>query len=111
MATKSTSVVIANGQTTSVAYDLGLGPSSRIVGFIMPAAFTGTALTFQVSKDDSTYTALYDSANAQVSFTVAASRAYGFKQDIRAVLSQWSFLKVVSNGTEAADRTIEFVVR
>jgi hypothetical protein len=51
---------IASAATTSGAITLG---ANTITGMVLPAAFTGTALSFQVSADGATYGALYDSTN------------------------------------------------
>jgi hypothetical protein len=72
----------------------------------MPAAFTGTTLTFQVSADGSTYQALYDSTGAnQVSMAVAASRSY----DLPAELASWPYWKIVSGSAEGDARSLTVV--
>lgn len=48
---------IASGTSLSSGVDLGTG---RLVGIIMPAAWTSAALTFQGSADGTTYADLYD---------------------------------------------------
>ena len=73
----------------------------------MPAAFTGTALTFQVS-DGYGFLALYDEYGTAKSITVAASRAI--------MLSPAEFwftqrMKLVSGTAEAAARTVKLVCR
>lgn len=73
-----------------------------ILGLVVPSAITGTAFTFTVSHDGTTYQALYDTTNTQVSLTVAASRNY----DLPSELASWPYFKIVSNGTEAAARTL-----
>ncbi len=108
----SNQAVIAAGGTTSTAIQLGnITPTERIIGLIMPAAFTGTSLTFQVSNDDSTYVDLYDNAGTQVSVTVSTSRAVSFKADHASLLSGWNFIKIISGSTEATARTIIVVVK
>lgn len=97
------SVTIAT--TTSTTIDLG---SKGFVGIIMPAAFTGTAITFTGSVDNSTFVALYNSDNSAFSITVSASRYY--------VLNPADFLgcryvRIVSNATEGASRTLTVLTR
>lgn len=92
-------ITIANGATDSSSIALG---SYAQCGFILPAAFTGTAVSFKVSLDNSTFTALYDSANALVSVTVTQGRAYAFPISTFPFL----FIKLVSNGAEGAARSI-----
>ena len=106
-ASVSKSVVIAINATVSGAVDLSLNDHlARLVGFVMPAAFTGASISFQVSADDSTYQALYDDANSLVSITVSASRTYGFRNDVAMALGHWRFVKFVSASAEGAERTI-----
>lgn len=97
--------VISNGTTTSGII--------RMVGQVLcqiqiPAAFTGTAITFQSSHDDTTYQPLYNSANTQLSITVVAGRNYNIApSDFAGCL----FLKVVSNASEGSDRTLRLISR
>ena len=64
---------IASGASLSDAADLGTG---RLVGLILPAAWTTAAITFQGSADGSTYFDLYDDATerAIASASVVPSR-------------------------------------
>jgi fibronectin-binding autotransporter adhesin len=102
---------ISSGQTVSNAVDLGtVNAWDAFVGFSMPSAFTGTALTFQVSTDGSNFQDLYDSSNTQVSITVTVSKDYGFTDDVMSVLSVWRYVKLVSNAAEGAGRTIPLYI-
>lgn len=93
-------LTIANGATTSDAFEAS---SCVAFGLQMPAAFTGTTLTFTVSADKgTTYQALYDEFNVAVSMTVAASRSY----DLPATLASWTHFKIVSGSSEGAARTL-----
>lgn len=95
------SAVITISTTKSAAINCG---GMSLVGFIMPAAFTGTAITFEVSNAlAGTYVPLYDSSNNPVSMTVAVSRAYSVNP---ALFVGWQYLKLVSGSTELAGRTI-----
>jgi hypothetical protein len=96
---------IASGASTSGAIALGAG---TITGIVLPAAFTGTALSFQVSADGSTYVALYDSTNTLESMTVAQGRGYSVNP---AVFAGWPYMKVVSGSTEAGSRDLILVTR
>jgi hypothetical protein len=64
---------IASGASLSGAVDLGTG---RIVGLIVPAAWTTASITFQASADGSTFFDLYDDATQRelASSIVVASR-------------------------------------
>lgn len=104
--TSTTTAAIANGATTSGAVSL---EGVTILGIIMPATFTGTALTFQVcDTSGGTYVALYDSTNAAVSVTVGTSRAYYLDP---AIFAAWRFVKVVSGSTEGGARSITLLTR
>jgi hypothetical protein len=98
------SASIASGQTTSAAISLG---GFSLVGILTPAALTGTAFTFTVSADGTTYVPLYNSAGA-VSYTVAASRYIAINPvDFYGV----KFLKIVSGSSEAATRALTLSVK
>jgi hypothetical protein len=100
--TKQTATIL-NGATVSDAIDAG---PYTIFGIQLPAAFTGTALTFQVSADNITYQLLYDTANALV--TIAAV-AQGRSYILPSGLGPWPFFKVVSGTAEGAQRSIVIV--
>ena len=92
---------ITSGQTDSAAIDL---KGYDLVGFIMPSAMTGTSISFKVSDyDGGTYAALYNSSNALISFTTAASRAYKVTDDN---LKGLRYIKLVSGSSEGANRSI-----
>lgn len=101
-----TTVTIANSGTTSGEADL-IGTS--LCGIIMPAAFTGTSLTFQVSNaSGGTYQTLYDSTNATISVAVTQGRSYSLNPTNFAA---WRYIKVVSGSSEGAARDIILVSR
>jgi len=92
--------LIANGGTVSDA--ISFQPFAQ-GGFVLPAAFTGTAVSFQVSADGVTYVALYDATNTLVSIAVTQGRGYAFP----IALFAFGFVKIVSNGAEGGARTIQ----
>lgn len=99
------SVTISSGGSTSNEATL---QGKRIAAIIMPAAFTGANLTFQASIDGSTWYDIYNSSGSQVTCTVGTDQWIAISpQDFAGV----SRLKVVSDDTEAAERTITLVVR
>jgi len=109
-------VTIASSGTQSTA--LTLDGAFTLVGFIMPAAFTGTSLTVQQSMDErdasnsswtptNWYNAYDDGGNA-VTFTVSTSRFINVSQN---VLLASRHLRFVSGSTEGAARTITCVFR
>lgn len=99
-------VVIASGATASAAVDI-VGLS--VCGFSLPAAFTGTAITFQTQIPQTTlWQVLYDSTNTAVGATVAQGRNYSLNP---ANFAAWRYVKIVSGSAEGADRTIYLACR
>lgn len=98
---KRATVTIASAGTVSGAV---LAADCVAFGLQMPAAFTGTSITFQVSADrGTTFQALYDSTGAnQVTLAVAASRSY----DLPAELTAFDAFKIVSGSSEGAARSL-----
>lgn len=100
-------VTIANGQQTSDAADLSSGRS--VVGVLMPAAFTGTALTFTTcATSGGTYVPVHEAGGDAYSVTVAAARYIPIPP---ADLSGVRYLKVVSGSAEGGARVVRLVVR
>lgn len=101
-----TPVVITSGQTASAAIDLSNGSPCAIY---LPAAFTGTALTFTCSPTlAGTYQQLCDSTGAAITYTVAQGKNYKLAPaDFIGV----KYLKIVSGSSEGADRTITVAIR
>jgi hypothetical protein len=96
------STTIASGQTKSSSINVGNGTIAKIN---IPAAFTGTAMTFEGSFDDTTFVPIQDGAGAAISKTVSAS--IGVKLDA-ADLWGYPYIKFVSGSAEGAERTITF---
>ena len=76
-----------------------------LCGVQFPAAMTGTAITFDFSLDNSTWVDVKETDGTEVSYTVSAGDV------LRVDPSGWAFasngyIRVSSNGTEAADRKI-----
>lgn len=75
--------------------------------FIIPGTFTGTHISFKVGPDGSTWTDLYTAANAIISITVAASRAYPFPAEALGA----KYVQLLSDGTEAGARSITCLLK
>jgi hypothetical protein len=58
---------IANAASLSGIVDLG---ATRLVGIVIPAAWTAANLTFSVSRDGVTFVDLYDNFGAEYTVTV-----------------------------------------
>lgn len=108
---------IANGASLSGAVDLGIKDSGhKVVGIVMPAAWTAANLTFQASSDNSTFNDLYDDNGTELNINAAQARAIGLRKDQSDVLGRWRFIKVRSGTTgtpvnQNAARTVEIVTK
>ena len=99
---------ISSSATTSEVIDLG---SNQLFAIHLPAAFTGTALSFTVAPEvGGTYQALYDDAGDAISITVAQGTTVGLTGANAACLAACRFIKLVSNDDEAADRTVKLIL-
>lgn len=97
-------VTIANGQTVSNGIDL----SEMVVNGIQFPTMTGTSFTFQASSDGVTYGPVkkldgtaYTVVAVSLDFTVIAP----------ADLAGIRYIRIVSNGAEAAARDVLLIVR
>lgn len=97
-------VAIANGQTKSEPFGCG---GAIMFGMALPAAFTGTAMTFEVSADNGTYQPLCDYTGAAVSMTVAQGKSY----DLPGALAAWPYAKLVSGTAEGGARSVVIVAK
>lgn len=94
--------VIAASGTTSAALDL---EGFSLVGIKVPAAFTGTALTFSVCDTlAGTYVPLkVTTSGTALSYTVSQGNYYAIDpKDFYGV----RFLKIISGSTEGTQRTL-----
>ena len=76
-----------------------------LCGVQFPAAMTGSAITFDFSMDNTTFADVKETDGTEVSYTVSAGDI------VRVDPSGWAFasngyIRVTSNGNEAADRKI-----
>lgn len=101
---------IASGASLSNAVDLGTG---RLVGLIMPAAWTTASISFQGSADGSSYFDLYDDATERA----IASSSLAPSRFIALPIADWLMLRAlkIRSGSAAtpvsqsADRAITLV--
>lgn len=94
-------VTVANGATNSSQIDL---KDKTLLGLFMPAAFTGTTITFLTSQVlGGTDVTVTDGAGTDYSVTVAASKYVPV--DPQKFLGV-RFLKVKSGSTEGGARTV-----
>jgi len=84
---------IASGATESNVLNLGCKP---LVGIGFPSAFTGTKVTVQGSGDGVNFFSILD-------LTFSASTGYSIDP---VIMCPWSYVKLVSDASEAAERTI-----
>lgn len=95
-------VVIANGQQESGAQDCG---GLSLCGILIPAAFTGTAITFEMAATlTGTYVPVKSTiSGTALSYTVAQGAYYAIDpKDFSGV----QFLKIKSGSAEGAARTL-----
>lgn len=99
---------ISVSTTISEVFDLAEMQPTHL---LFPAAMTGTAVTFQACDSASgTFVQLVDDTGAAISVTVTASKLVSlaaFLDDLFGL----RYLKIVSNGAEAADRTLKLYCR
>ena len=95
-------IAIANGaQTSTNAVD---GRGFAAFGLELPAAFTGTSLTFKTcSTAGGTFQDLYNSAGVLVSIPIVANSRNFYAPD---ELSPWPYWKIVSGSAEGGARSI-----
>ena len=85
---------------------LGVSADGMLLcGIQFPAAMTGSSITFDFALDNSTWADVVETDGSAVSYTVSAGDV------VRVDPSGWAFasngyIRVTSNGSEAADRKI-----
>ena len=81
-----------------------------LCGVVFPATMTGTTITFDYAVDNSNWVDVFETDGTEVSYSVSAGNV------VRIDPSGWAsasngFIRVTSNGTEAADRKIKLLFR
>ena len=81
-----------------------------LCGVVFPATMTGTTITFDYSVDNSSWVDVFETDGTEVSYSVSAGNV------VRIDPSGWAFasngyIRVTSDGTEAADRKIKLLFR
>lgn len=84
-----TTATIGSGSALSSAVDLG---RTTLAGIVMPAAWTATNLTFDVSADNAVFVSLRASG-AEVALTVAANEGHSLDSSI---MMSWRYVKLRS---------------
>jgi hypothetical protein len=102
---------IALGEATSDIIDIeGRKPTH----LLMPAAFTGTAITFTACETKGGTFLPLEAAGSAISVTVAANKAVALGEAVKEQLEGLSYIKLVSNaagaGYELAARSIGVVL-
>lgn len=91
-------ITITNGQSLSGEVDLG---GACLLAIELPAAFTGTVLTFQASRaPGGTFKNVYDDSGSEVSVAVGAGRMVSI-DTAALMLAPYRYIKVRS-GTSAS---------
>jgi hypothetical protein len=95
---QNTPTIASGQQASSVIHTKG----NSLCGILMPAAFTGTALTFLASVDGTNFFPIYN-ANGALSYSVAQGQYVAINpQDFYGV----QYLKIQSGSAEAATRSL-----
>lgn len=106
--TQNQNAVIANGGTTSGA--IRIHPCSALA-IQMPSSFTGTAIAIHgCATATGTFGAIEDSDGSAVSLAAAANDRISVTGAEYDAVVAWPYIKLVSNGAEAAARTIVVVI-
>ena len=79
-------------------------------GIVFPATMTGTSVTFDFSFNGTTWVDVVETDNTEVTYTVSPGNV------VRVDPSGWAFatagfVRVTSDGTEAADRNIVLIFK
>lgn len=99
-------VIAASGSTSG---EVKVPPGYDLAGIFTPVC-TGTAITMTAaSASGGTFIAVKNAANAAISHTVDGTAHYMALDP--ALYQGLEFLKLVSNGTEAAERTFTLIFR
>lgn len=101
----STTTILISTTTSAAIPTTGLS----LVGIQLPAAFTGTTLTFSVSIDGVLYQPLYTSTSGTaLSYTVAQGHYVAINpQDFYGV----NYFKIISGSSEVAARTLSITLK
>lgn len=97
-------LTIANGETTSTAYELG---GTHLVGILMPSAFTGIKLTIEGSIDGVNFYQLYGSTfGTAKEIKVAVNKFIEIESNYD---NPFNFIRLVSNSVETGERKIKII--
>lgn len=100
------SASIASGQTASSVIQLN---GFSLVGVLLPAAFTGTAMTFQASVDGTNFFVVKSTiSGSSLSYTVAQGNYYAIDP---VPFYGIHYLKIVSGTAEGAARTLTLALK
>lgn len=98
-------ITIANGQTKSTIFH---SKGATLKTIILPAAFDGTEITFEISDDGTNFYEYRNIDNDIVTITCTQGKAYGLGAiDFYSI----DYLKIVSNASESGDRTLKLIMR
>lgn len=98
-------ITIANGETTSGAIQTHWNKGFSLGVLQIPAAFTGTSMTFEGSLDGGTTFAPIYAESSHYAVQVGADRMVSLKLT---VFAGFTHVKLVSNASETGDRTIAY---
>lgn len=102
-----TAVIPASGTTSGT---ITVQKNKTLIGIRIPAAMTGTSLSFRMGVAGSTVYELIYRANTLYSFTVPTAGPARWEIVDHSYFAAAEFIQIVSNATEAAQRsfTLQF---
>ena len=97
-------LTIANGGTTSTAYELG---GTHLIGVLIPSVFTGIKLTIEGSIDGTNFYQLYGSTSGTAKeIKVAVNKFIEIETNYD---NPFNFIRLVSASVEAGERKIKII--
>jgi hypothetical protein len=97
-------LTIANGGTTSTAYELG---GTHLIGVLIPSAFTGNKLIIEGSIDGINFYQLYGSTSGTAKeIKVAVNRFIEIENNYD---NPFNFIRLVSASVETGERKIKII--
>lgn len=97
--------ILADGQTKTASINV---LERELLGIYIPAGFSGTAITFEASEDDSVFKVMKDWDGNTISLTVAADTYVGL--DTQLFLGV-AYCKLVSGTAQSGEVTFKLITR
>ncbi len=96
---------ILSGQTDSDIVDL---KGTTLIGFEVPASFTGGSITFKVGKDASSLKTFRNTAGTVATVTITPDSSYGL---VATDFAAWRFIQLIAGSAQAGDVALNLQTR